>query len=76
MFDAALVDVDTNFSTFPDVSEELEKVNASPVVKLFAAAFRPDVAPVPVVTVGENVIIVPSLVSVEIPPNVLAPVRY
>jgi hypothetical protein len=70
--DAAAVEVLAMLTTLPDVTELDEKLMPVPVVSELAAKTTPDVAPVPVVTVGAKVTIVPSVVSVEIPPKLPA----
>ena len=68
---AAAVPVAAIETTLPDVIELDENVNASPVVKLFAVAFSPEVAPVPVVTPEAKASSEPSEVKVLICPTTL-----
>lgn len=72
VLDAAAVEVLAILTTLPEVTELDEKLTPVPVVNELAAKTTPEVAPVPVVTVGAKVTIVPSVVSVEIPPKLPA----
>ena len=66
---AAAVLVEAMLIKLPELMELVEKLIPVPVVREFAAKTTPDEAPVPVVTVGVNVTIVPSVVKVATPAN-------